>query len=52
MWDDERVRFVRERAAVRSRPQTPAGWEPDLYSEVAAELSDGPTSAPLPEHLI
>ena len=52
LWDDERVRFVRERAAGRGRSQTPAGWEPDLYRDVAAELSDGPTGAPLPEHLI
>jgi hypothetical protein len=52
LWDDERVRFVRERAAGRGRPQTPAGWEPDLYADVAAELSDGPSGAPLPEHLI
>ena len=52
LWDDERVRLVRERAASRRAQRIPAGWEPDLYSDVAAELATGPTSAPLPEHLI
>jgi hypothetical protein len=52
LWDVDQARLVRERAAVRRRQRIPAGWEPDLYSDVAAELADGSTSAPLPEHLI
>jgi Hypothetical protein (DUF2513) len=52
LWDDERVRFVRERAAGRGRTQAPAGWEPELYRDVSAELSEASASAPLPEHLI
>ena len=52
LWDDDQARIVRERAADRQRQRIPAGWEPDLYRDVATELADGPTTAPLPEHLI
>lgn len=52
LWDDEQIRLVRERAAAGRRRRIPTGWEPDLYSDVAAELADGPVTAPLPEHLI
>ncbi len=51
LWDDDQVRLVRSRAA-RRRKRIPTGWDHDLYSDVAAELADGPTSEPLPEHLI
>jgi len=44
LWDDDQTRPARER-------RIPAGWEPDLYSDVAAELADAP-SAGLPEELI
>jgi hypothetical protein len=50
--DDDWARLVRDRAADRRGRRVPAAWEPDLYSEVAAELADGPTTATLPEHLI
>ena len=59
LWDDDQVRLVRERAAIRRRQPIPAGWDPDLYSDGAAELAATtatpqcpPTSVPLPEHLI
>jgi hypothetical protein len=52
LWDDDQSRLVRERAEVRARPRIPDGWEPDLYSDVAAELADGPPQSVLPEHLI
>ncbi len=59
LWDDDQARLVRERAAVRRRQRIPAGWEPDLYSDVAAELAATtpaprcpPSGVPLPEHLI
>ncbi|HLF23974.1 MAG TPA: DUF2513 domain-containing protein, partial [Burkholderiales bacterium] len=35
LWDDNQTRPARER-------RIPAGWEPDLYSDVAAELADAP----------
>jgi hypothetical protein len=44
LWDDDQTSSARER-------RTPAGWEPDLYRDVAAELADAP-SAGLPEGLI
>ena len=52
LWDDDQARLVRQRAAVRRGQHIAATWQPDLYSDVAAELADGPISAPLPDHLI
>jgi hypothetical protein len=52
LWDDGDLRLVRERAALRRRKRIPAGWDPDLYSDVAAELAEASPSTPLPEHLI
>ncbi len=52
LWDDDQARIARERSSRRRSQRIPAGWEADLYGEVANELADGPESMPLPEHLI
>ncbi len=52
LWDDDQVRLVRRKAAVHRHQRIPAGWESDLYNDLATELADFPVEAPLPEHLI
>lgn len=51
LWDEDRARQVHERATLKRRHRVAAGWEPGLYSEVAAELAEQ-AAVPLPEHLI
>jgi hypothetical protein len=52
LWDDQPSRAARERSAIRRRTRVPAAWDPALYDEVSAELSEAAAAEPLPEHLI
>lgn len=51
LWDDDQVRLMRPRAAIRPE-RIPPAWDADLYGDLATEMSDFPTAAPLPENLV
>jgi hypothetical protein len=52
LGDDDQVRLVRRRPIDRARPTRRAGWQADLYGDVAAELAGGPAEVSLPDELI
>jgi hypothetical protein len=51
LWDDDQVRLVRERA-VRQQRRRPVNFDPDLYSDIAADLADAVPSSTLPEDIL
>jgi hypothetical protein len=51
LWDDDQARFVRPRAVIGSE-RIPPAWDSELYGDLAAELAEFPSTAPLPDNLV